>query len=346
MVKVGRIAGQYAKPRSSGEETRNGVTLPSYRGDAVNGLEFTEESRIPDPQRLRGVYNAAAATLNLTRAFTTGGYADLHQVHAWNTDFVKSSPVGRRYEQLASEIERALAFMRACGATADEFRTVDFYASHEALILEYEHALTRIDSRTEQPYDVSGHLLWVGERTRQLDGAHVEFLASLSNPLGVKIGPTTTPEYIRALIDKLNPKGDRGPADLHHPDGRGQDPRRAAAAAGGGPRPRLADRVGVRPDARQHVRDAERVQDPQLRRRDRRGAGLLRRARAGRDLAGRHAHRAHRRRRDRVPGRRRGVGRGGPGQPVRDRLRPAARTGTSRSNWRSWSPSGSRAAKA
>jgi len=210
VVKVGRIAGQYAKPRSSGEETRDGVTLPSYRGDAVNGLEFTPEARIPDPRRLRGVYNAAAATLNLTRAFTTGGYADLHQVHAWNTDFVKSSPVGRRYEQLATEIERALAFMRACGATADEFKTVDFYASHEALILEYEHALTRIDSRTEQPYDVGGHLLWVGERTRQLDGAHIEFLASLSNPLGVKIGPTTTPEYIRALIDKLNPKGIEG----------------------------------------------------------------------------------------------------------------------------------------
>ncbi|HEY9337053.1 class II 3-deoxy-7-phosphoheptulonate synthase [Kribbella sp. NPDC050459] len=210
VVKIGRIAGQYAKPRSSGEETREGVTLPSYRGDAVNGFDFTAESRIPDPQRLRGVYNAAAATLNLTRAFTTGGYADLHQVHAWNTDFVKSSPVGMRYEQLASEIERALSFMRACGATSDEFKTVDFYASHEALILEYEHALTRIDSRTEQPYDVSGHLLWVGERTRQLDGAHVEFLASLSNPLGVKIGPTTTPEYIRALIDKLNPKGVEG----------------------------------------------------------------------------------------------------------------------------------------
>ena len=226
VVKVGRIAGQFAKPRSSNTETRDGVTLPAYRGDAVNGLEFTEKSRIPDPQRLRGVYNSAAATLNLTRAFTTGGYADLHLVHAWNTDFVKSSPVGQRYERLAEEIERALAFMRACGATSDEFRTVDFYASHEALILEYEHALTRIDSRTELPYDMSGHLLWVGERTRQLDGAHVEFLASLQNPIGVKVGPTTTADYIRALIDKLNPKGDRGPAHLHHPDGRGQDPRR------------------------------------------------------------------------------------------------------------------------
>jgi 3-deoxy-7-phosphoheptulonate synthase len=210
VVKVGRIAGQYAKPRSTGTEIRDGVSLPSYRGDAVNGLEFTEESRIPDPQRLRGVYNSAAATLNLTRAFTTGGYADLHQVHAWNTDFVRSSPVGQKYERLATEIERALAFMRACGATSDEFRTVDFYASHEALILEYEHAMTRIDSRTEQPYDVSGHLLWVGERTRQLDGAHLEFLASVRNPLGVKIGPTTTPDYIRALIDKLNPKGEEG----------------------------------------------------------------------------------------------------------------------------------------
>ena len=210
VVKVGRIAGQYAKPRSSDLETRDGVTLPAYRGDAVNGFDFTRESRIPDPQRLVDVYNSSAATLNLVRAFVTGGYADLRQVHTWNTDFVRESAVGQQYEKMASEIERALSFMRACGATSDEFKTVDFYASHEALILEYEHALTRIDSRTEQPYDVSGHLLWVGERTRQLDGAHVEFLASLSNPLGVKIGPTTTPEYIRALIDKLNPKGVEG----------------------------------------------------------------------------------------------------------------------------------------
>ncbi len=210
VVKVGRIAGQYAKPRSSGTETRDGVTLPAYRGDAVNGLEFTEASRIPDAQRLRGVYNAAAATLNLTRAFTTGGYADLHQVHAWNTDFVKSSPVGQRYERLAGEIERALAFMRACGANPEEFHTVDFYASHEALILEYEHALTRIDSRTETPYGTSGHLLWIGERTRQLDGAHVELLAALRNPIGVKIGPATTPDDVRALIDRLNPKGEEG----------------------------------------------------------------------------------------------------------------------------------------
>ncbi len=210
VVKVGRIAGQYAKPRSSGTETRDGVTLPAYRGDAVNGLEFTERSRIPDAQRLREVYNAAAATLNLTRAFTTGGYADLHQVHTWNTDFVRSSPVGQRYEQLAAEIERALAFMKACGADPEEFHTVDFYASHEALILEYEHAMTRIDSRTETPYGTSGHLLWIGERTRQLDGAHVELLSALRNPIGVKIGPTTTPDDIRSLIDRLNPKGEEG----------------------------------------------------------------------------------------------------------------------------------------
>ena len=210
VVKVGRIAGQYAKPRSSRTETRDGVTLPAYQGDAVNGLEFTEQSRTPDAQRLREVYNAAAATLNLTRAFTTGGYADLHQVHAWNTDFVRSSPVGQRYERLAGEIERALAFMKACGADPEEFHTVDFYASHEALILEYEHAMTRIDSRTETPYGTSGHLLWIGERTRQLDGAHIERASTLRNPIGVKIGPTTTPDDIRALIDRLNPKGEEG----------------------------------------------------------------------------------------------------------------------------------------
>jgi 3-deoxy-7-phosphoheptulonate synthase len=210
VVKVGRIAGQYAKPRSSDTETRDGVTLPAYRGDAVNSLEFTEEARKPDAQRLRGVYNAAAATLNLTRAFTTGGYADLHQVHAWNTDFVRSSPVGQLYERLAGEIERALAFMRACGANPEEFHTVDFYASHEALILEYEHALTRIDSRTGLPYGTSGHLLWIGERTRQIDGAHVELLSALRNPIAVKVGPTTAPADIRQLIDRLNPKGEEG----------------------------------------------------------------------------------------------------------------------------------------
>ena len=210
VVKLGRLAGQYAKPRSSDTETRGDVTLPAYRGDAVNGFDFTEAARVPDPQRLVEVYHASASTLNLVRAFVTGGYADLRQVHTWNTDFVRESPVGRRYERLASEIDRALTFMKAIGADPDEFHRVDFHSSHEALVLEYEHALTRIDSRTQQPYDVSAHFLWIGERTRQLDGAHVELLSRIRNPIGVKLGPTTTPDDALALAAKLNPDNEPG----------------------------------------------------------------------------------------------------------------------------------------
>ena len=206
VVKVGRLAGQYAKPRSSDSETRDGVTLPAYRGDAVNGFDFTPEARAHDPQRLVDVYNASAATLNLVRAFVTGGYADLRQVHAWNTDFVKESAAGQRYEAMANDIERALTFMQAIGADPDEFHRVDFHSSHEALVLEYEHAMTRIDSRTQAPYDVSGHFVWIGERTRQLDGAHVELLSHIKNPIGVKLGPTTTPDDALALAEKLNPQ--------------------------------------------------------------------------------------------------------------------------------------------
>lgn len=205
VVKLGRMAGQYAKPRSSDNETRDGVTLPAYRGDAVNGFAFTPESRAHDPQRLVEVYHASAATLNLTRAFVTGGYADLRQMHEWNTDFVRTSPVGQRYERVGADIDRALAFMEACGVDPDEFHTVDFHSSHEALVLEYEQAMTRIDSRTQRPYDVSGHFLWIGERTRQLDGAHVELLSKVANPIGVKLGPTTSADDAIALAEKLNP---------------------------------------------------------------------------------------------------------------------------------------------
>lgn len=212
VVKVGRIAGQYAKPRSRDTETRGGVTLPSYRGDAVNGLAFTPEARRHDPHRLTRVYNASAATLNLVRAFVTGGFADLRGIHAWNSDFVRNSNVEARYETLAGEIERALAFMIACGIDGDPLSAVDFYASHEALLLDYEHALTRVDSRSQQPYATSGHLLWIGERTRQLDGAHVEFLRHVRNPLGVKLGPTTTGAEAVALADLLDP--DREPGRL------------------------------------------------------------------------------------------------------------------------------------
>ena len=212
VVKVGRIAGQYAKPRSKDEEVRDGVALPSYRGDAVNGFDFTPEARAHDPERLLKVYNSSASTLNLVRAFTKGGFADLRGVHMWNAEFVRDSRVEAAYEEMADEIERALAFMVAAGIQGESLSTVDFFASHEALLLEYERALTRIDSRTGLPYAVSGHFLWIGERTRQLDGAHVELLRKVRNPLGVKLGPTTTPEDALALADALDP--DREPGRL------------------------------------------------------------------------------------------------------------------------------------
>ncbi|HET6729088.1 MAG TPA: 3-deoxy-7-phosphoheptulonate synthase class II [Jiangellaceae bacterium] len=210
VVKVGRIAGQYAKPRSRSTETRGDVALPAYRGDSVNGFEFSARARVSDPARMVRAYHAAAATLNLTRAFVGGGYADLRQVHAWNTDFVRTSPAGLRYERLAGEIEKALSFMRAIGADPAQLHTVELYASHEALLLDYERALTRIDSRTGSPYAVSGHLLWVGERTRQLGGAHLEFAARIRNPVAVKLGPSCTPEDVLAIGERLDPEREPG----------------------------------------------------------------------------------------------------------------------------------------
>jgi 3-deoxy-7-phosphoheptulonate synthase len=210
VVKIGRMAGQFAKPRSKPLETRDGIELPAYRGDMVNGVDFTLEERTPDPGRLLRAYHHAAITLNLCRAFTQGGYADLRQVHAWNQDFVAGSPAGRRYERLAGEIDRALAFMHAAGADPEEFHRVELYSSHEALLLDYERALTRIDSRSGLPYDVSGHFLWIGERTRQLDGAHVEFMRHIRNPIGVKLGPTTSSEDALALIERLDPQREPG----------------------------------------------------------------------------------------------------------------------------------------
>jgi 3-deoxy-7-phosphoheptulonate synthase len=222
IVKIGRLAGQFAKPRSGPIEIRDGVELPAYRGDAVNGFDFTPQARAHDPDRMLRAYHCAAVTLNLCRAFTTGGYADLHQVHAWNQDFVRQSPSGQRYERLAGEIDRALSFMRACGADSNELRTVEFYASHEALLLPYEQALTRIDSRTGLPYDLSAHFVWIGERTRDLDGAHVEFAAGIRNPIGIKIGPQATPADVRALIRKLSPDGEPGRLTLITRLGAGQ----------------------------------------------------------------------------------------------------------------------------
>jgi 3-deoxy-7-phosphoheptulonate synthase len=210
VVKVGRMAGQFGKPRSGVTEVRDGVELPVYRGDAVNGLEFTAASRTPDPGRLLDAYHCASATLNMCRALAGGGYADLRQVHAWNQDFVASSPAGQRYEQLAEEIDRAIAFMNAAGADPREFRAVEFYAAHEALLLDYERALTRTDARTGKTYGLSGHLLWIGERTRDPLGAHVEFARQISNPVSVKIGPDATAHDVLELIEALDPDQEPG----------------------------------------------------------------------------------------------------------------------------------------
>jgi len=208
VVKVGRIAGQFAKPRSSNTETVGGRELLSFRGHMVNDPAPHDEARIPDPQRLVQAYHQSASTLNLLRAFTKGGFADLNRVHAWNQEFVATSAEGQRYEQMAAEIERALAFMRACGVDTEShsaLHEVDVFTSHEALILGYEEALTRQDSLTGQWYDCSAHMLWIGERTRQLDGAHVEFLRGVGNPIGVKIGASTTADYVLSLCEALNP---------------------------------------------------------------------------------------------------------------------------------------------
>lgn len=209
IVKMGRMAGQFAKPRSSDTETRGEVTLPAYRGDIVNGYDFTPESRRADPDRMVEGYHMAAATLNLVRAFTQGGFADLRQVHSWNKGFA-SNPANRRYEQVASEIDRAIKFMEAAGADFDELKRVEFYTGHEGLLMDYERPMTRIDSRTGTPYNTSAHFLWIGERTRDLDGAHVDFFSRVRNPIGVKLGPTTTADDMERLIDALDPHREPG----------------------------------------------------------------------------------------------------------------------------------------
>ncbi len=208
VVKVGRMAGQFAKPRSAPTETRAGATLPSYRGDVVNGLDFTPDARRPDPRRQLRAYSQSAATLNLLRALAQGGFADLHRVQQWNLDFLRASPQGARYRDLANRISETLAFIRACGldaATDPQVRQVQFYTSHEALLLGYEQALTRREPATGDWYDGSAHFLWIGERTRQLDGAHVEFARGIANPIGLKLGPTMDPDTLLRLLDILNP---------------------------------------------------------------------------------------------------------------------------------------------
>ncbi len=209
VIKMGRMAGQFAKPRSSDTETRGDVTLPAYRGDIVNGYDFTPESREANPERLVQGYNTAVSTLNLIRAFTTGGFADLREVHRWNQGFAKN-PANAQYEALANEIDRAIKFMAACGADFDALKTTEFFVSHEALLMDYERPMTRIDSRTGTPYNTSAHFVWIGERTRELDGAHVDFLSRVRNPIGVKLGPTTDVDTVKQLIEKLDPNREPG----------------------------------------------------------------------------------------------------------------------------------------
>ena len=211
VVKMGRMAGQFAKPRSNDWETRGDVTLPAYRGDIVNGYPFTPESREADPRRLVQGYHTAVATLNLIRAFTQGGFADLRQVHSWNKGFA-TNPANHRYEKLANEIDKAIKFMEAAGADFDELKRVEFYSSHEGLLMDYERPMTRIDSRNGTPVNTSAHFLWVGERTRDLDGAHIDYFSRVRNPIGVKLGPTTSADDMKRLIDKLDP--DREPGRL------------------------------------------------------------------------------------------------------------------------------------
>jgi 3-deoxy-7-phosphoheptulonate synthase len=209
IVKMGRMAGQFAKPRSSDEETRGDITLPAYRGDIVNGYDFTPESRTADPRRIIQGYHTAASTLNLIRAFTQGGFADLREVHSWNKGFAEN-PANKRYEQLAKEIDRAIKFMAAAGADFDELKRVEFYSSHEGLLMDYERPLTRIDSRTGYPYNTSAHFVWVGERTRDLDGAHIDYFSRIHNPIGIKLGPKTTADDVNKLIDILDPNREPG----------------------------------------------------------------------------------------------------------------------------------------
>jgi 3-deoxy-7-phosphoheptulonate synthase len=218
VVKVGRIAGQFAKPRSSATETQGSVTLPSYRGDNINGMEFEPASRAPDPERLLRAYNQSAATLNLLRAFATGGYADLNNIHKWTLGFIERSPLGERYEALTDKISETLAFMQAIGINPNSYpgmHQVEFFTSHEALLLGYEEALTRVDSTSGEWYDTSAHLLWIGERTRQLDHAHIEYMRGIKNPIGMKVGPTVEPDELIRLIDALNPANEPGRLTLY-----------------------------------------------------------------------------------------------------------------------------------
>lgn len=217
IVKIGRIAGQFAKPRSSDSEVVDGVELPSYRGDIINGIEFTKEARVPNPKNMLKAYNQSAATLNLLRAFSRGGLADLNKVHQWNLEFIKDNPLGKRYDELSNKIDSSMQFMSACGLTSDimpQLHQTTLYTSHEALLLNYEEALTREDSETGKWYDCSAHMLWIGDRTRDLTEAHIEYFRGIDNPIGCKVGPTMQEDELIELIDALNPNNEEGRLNL------------------------------------------------------------------------------------------------------------------------------------
>ncbi len=217
VVKVGRIAGQFAKPRSSDFEEVNGVKLPSYRGDIINSMEFTKEARIPNPYNMISAYNQSAATLNLLRAFSRGGLADLNKVHQWNLEFIKDNPLGKKYDELSNKIDHAMKFMAACGLTSDvmpQLHQTTLYTSHEALLLNYEESMTRQDSETGEWFDCSAHMLWIGDRTRDLNGAHIEFFRGIKNPIGCKVGPTMGEDELIELIHALNPDNEEGRLNL------------------------------------------------------------------------------------------------------------------------------------
>ena len=303
VVKIGRMAGQFAKPRSAPTETVDGVELPSYRGDIVNGFEFTDAARVPDPARMLQAYLQSAATLNLLRAFSQGGYADITRVHSWTLDFTAGQTGYEQYHKLANRISDALDFMGAAGVspeTADTLHRVDFYTSHEALLLEYEEALCRIDSTTGVPVAGSGHMIWIGDRTRQPDGAHVEFARGVQNPIGLKCGPSITESDLLKLIDRLNPKNEAGRLTLICRFGAGAGGRAPAAADPGGRARGAAGGLVLRPDARQHHQVGVRLQDPAVRAGAARGARVLRGARRRGHDPGRRAFRDDRQGRHRV----------------------------------------------
>ena len=327
VVKVGRIAGQFAKPRSSPTEKLNGVELPSYRGDIVNDSAFTAEARVPNPQRQLMAYRQSAATLNLLRAFATGGFANLGSVHQWMLGFLKDSPQSRRYQELANRISEALDFMRACGLDLEshpELRATDFYTSHEALLLGYEQAMTRVDSTTGDWYATSGHMIWIGDRTRQLENAHVEFFRGIKNPIGIKCGPSLKPDELLRLLDVLNPDNEPGRITLINRFGSDK------VAEYLPPLIRAVKREGrvvglvVRSDARQHHHLDIRLQDAPVRPHRLGGEDVLRRPRGRGHACGRRASRDDRQGRHRMHRRRARHHRRGSERPLSHRLRSAS----------------------